>query len=105
MASLLEVLAAVPDPRSGTAQRHRLLDMLGIALVASVCGVEIWVDFAEFAEDRAAPLRESPSLENGLPGHGPFSRWFRLPDPEAVGRAFAAFLDDLGADGAGVNVP
>jgi predicted transposase YbfD/YdcC len=76
--------------------------MLVIALAASVCGAESCVDFAEFAEDREVLLREFLSLENGLPSHDTFSRLFRLLDPQAFGRVFAAFLDDLGADGPGV---
>jgi hypothetical protein len=76
--------------------------MLVIALAASVCGAESCVDFAEFAEDREVLLREFLSLENGLPSHDTFSRLFRLLDPQAFGRVFAAFLDDLGADGLGV---
>jgi predicted transposase YbfD/YdcC len=102
MASLLDILGEIPDPRRGNAQRHELLDMLAIALVASVCGAESCVDFAEFGQDREPLLRELLRLENGLPSHDTFSRVFRLLDPEAFGRAFEAFLDDLGADGAGV---
>jgi predicted transposase YbfD/YdcC len=102
MASLIDILGEIPDPRQGNAQRHDLLDMLTIALVASVCGAESCVDFAEFAEDREPLLREFLSLENGLPSHDTFSRVFRLLDPEAFGRAFEAFLDDLGAAGVGV---
>lgn len=102
MASLMAHFCEIPDPRRGNAQRHELLDILAIALVASVCGAESCVDFAEFAEDRELLLREFLSLEGGLPSHDTFSRVFRLLDPEAFGRAFAAFLDDLGADGAGV---
>ena len=81
MASFLTILGSVPDPRSGNAQRHGLLDMLVIALVASVCGAETCVDFAEFAADRELLLREFLSLENGLPSHDTFSRLFRLLDP------------------------
>lgn len=47
-------------------------------------------------------LREFLSLENGLPSHDTFGRVFRLLDPQALGRAFEAFLTDLAADGAGV---
>jgi hypothetical protein len=65
MVSLLAILGTVPDPRTGNAQRHALLDMLVIALAASVCGAESCVDFAEFAEDREVLLREFLSLENG----------------------------------------
>lgn len=102
MPSLITVFRDVPDPRSGNAQRHDLLDILTIALVASVCGAESCVDFAEFGEDREALLREFLRLENGLPSHDTFSRVFRLLDPAAFGRAFEAFLGDLGADGGGV---
>lgn len=102
MPSLITILRDIPDPRSGNAQRHELLDILTIALVASVCGAESCVDFAEFAEDREPLLREFLRLENGLPSHDTFSRVFRLLDPVAFGRAFEAFLVDLGADGPGV---
>ena len=60
------------------------------------------MDFAEFAADRERLLREFLRLENGLPSHDTFSRLFRLLDPQAFGRVFEAFLDDLGADGPGV---
>ncbi len=100
--SLMDRLGEIRDPRRGNAQRHELLDILGIALVASVCGAESCVDFAEFAEDRETLLREFLKLENGLPSHDTFSRIFRLLDPAAFGQAFEAFLDDLGAGGDGV---
>ena len=102
MGLLLTILAGVTDPRRGNAQRHELLDILVIALAASVCGDETCVDFAEFAEDHEKILREFLSLENGLPSHDTFSHVFRLLDPAAFGQAFAAFLDDLGAEGLGV---
>ena len=102
MASLIDSLGEVSDPRRGNAQRHELLDILAIALVASVCGAEGCVDFAEFGVDREPLLREFLSLKNGLPSHDTFSRVFRLLDPAAFGRAFEAFLDDLGAGGDGV---
>lgn len=102
MASLIDKLGEIPDPRCGNAQRHALLDILAIALVASVCGAESCVDFAEFAEDRAPLLREFLSLKNGLPSHDTFSRVFRMLDPAGFGRVFEVFLDDLGAAGDGV---
>jgi predicted transposase YbfD/YdcC len=102
MPSLMTIFREIPDPRTGNAQRHDLLDILTIALVASVCGADSCVDFADFAADREPLLREFLRLENGLPSHDTFSRVFRLLDPQAFGRTFGAFLDDLGAGGAGV---
>ncbi len=94
--------ADLPDPRRGNAQRHRLLDVLTIALTATICGAESCVDFADFARDREALFREFLALPNGLPSHDTFSRLFRLLDPAAFAACFARFLDGLGACGPGM---
>lgn len=102
MPSLITILRQVPDPRTGNARRRELLDLLMIALTASICGCESCVDFANFAEDREEPLREFFSLPNGVPSHDTFSRLFRLMDPAALSESFARLLDDLKADGPGM---
>jgi len=102
MISLITILRGVTDPRSGNATRHDLLDVLTIALTASICGCETCVEFADFGEDREELFREFLSLKNGLPSHDTFSRLFRLIDPAALSSCFSRFLDDLGVDGAGV---
>jgi predicted transposase YbfD/YdcC len=100
--SLFLALSALPDPRCGNAQRHNLLDMLVIALTASICGAESCVDIADFGRDREALLREFLELPGGLPSHDTYSRLFRLLDPVAFAGCFSAFLDGLGEDGPGV---
>src|SRR4051794_30222951 len=94
--------ADLPDPRTGNATRHNLLEVLTIALIASICGAESCVDFADFGRDRERLFREFLTLENGLPSHDTFSRMFRLLDPAAFTACFARFLDGLGEDGRGV---
>ncbi len=96
------VFAEVPDPRTGNAKRHDLLEVLTIALTASVCGAESCSDFADFAADREGLFREFLRLENGIPSHDTFSRVFRLLDPEAFSRCFGRFVEELGAAGEGV---
>jgi predicted transposase YbfD/YdcC len=102
MGWLITILREVPDPRTGNATRHDLLEVLTIALTASICGCESCVEFADFAEDREQLFREFLHLENGLPSHDTFSRLLRLIDPEALSACFGRFLDALGADGGGV---
>lgn len=94
--------ADLPNPRTGNATRHDLVEVLTIALVASICGAESCVDFADFARDRERLFREFLVLEHGLPSHGTFSRLFRLLDPAAFLACFGRFLDALGEDGRGV---
>jgi predicted transposase YbfD/YdcC len=93
---------ALPDPRTGNAKRHDLLELLTIALTATVCGAESCADFADFAADREALFRSFLRLENGVPSHDTFSRVFRLLDPAAFAACFSRFLEGLGAVGAGV---
>ena len=102
MVSIITILRGITDPRTGNATRHDLLDVLTIALVASICGCESCVEFADFAEDREELFREFLVLENGLPSHDTFSRLLRLLDPAALSSCFARFLDHLGEDGPGV---
>lgn len=92
----------LPDPRTGNATRHDLLEILTIALTATVCGAESCSDFADFAVDREDPFREFLRLEHGVPSHDTFSRVFRLLDPAAFAACFGRFLDELGAAGDGV---
>ena len=95
----MTALAALPDPGTGNATRHELLEVLTIALVGSIYGAESCVDFADFARDREALFRDFLKLENGLPSHDTFSR---LLAPVAFAGCFAHFLDGLGEVGRGV---
>lgn len=92
----------LPDPRTGNAVRHDLLEVLTIALTAAICGAESFVDFADFAADRERLFREFLKLENGLPSPDTFSRIFRLLDPAAFAGCFGRFVDRLGTAGQGV---
>ncbi len=94
MHSLITIFRGVADPRSGNAKRHELLDVLTIALTASICGCESCVEFADFGQDREALFREFLSLKNGLPSHDTFSRLFRLIDPATLSECFTRFLDE-----------
>ena len=102
MLSIWSSFSDLPDPRTGNAQRHNLLDVLTIALTATICGAESCVEFADFARDREALFRDFLELPGGLPSHDTFSRLFRLLDPVAFAACLAQFLDGLGTDGPGV---
>jgi hypothetical protein len=104
--AILEIFAAVDDPRDHTAQ-YDLSAMLFIALAASLCGARSCVDIADFAAANRAELAEIVDLPpHSTPSHDTFSRLFRLLDPEqleaALRRFAAALREGLGlgtADG------
>jgi predicted transposase YbfD/YdcC len=102
MAWFARCFTELADPRTGNARRHKLLDILTIALTATICGAESCVDFADFARDRRALFEEFLELPGGLPSHDTFSRLFRLLDPTTFASCFARFLEHLGEIGPGV---
>lgn len=48
----MEELGEIEDPRRRSTQRHKLLDILAVAQVASVCDAEGHVGLATAADDR-----------------------------------------------------
>jgi predicted transposase YbfD/YdcC len=80
---------AVPDPRASNAT-HRLGDLIVMMIAASLCGASNATEFALFAEERKQALSRLIDYD-APPSHDTFSRLLRLLDPEAFGRAFAAF--------------
>jgi predicted transposase YbfD/YdcC len=81
----------VPDPRASNA-RHDLLEVLVIALAATLCGAESCSDMAEFGEAKEWLLRLFLRLEHGIPSHDTFSRVFRLLEPAAFEAGFRRFM-------------
>ncbi|MDX8457178.1 ISAs1 family transposase [Mesorhizobium sp. VK9D] len=79
----------MPDPRAGNAT-HRLGDLIVMMIAASLCGASNATEFSLFAQERRQALSRLIDYEVA-PSHDTFSRLLRLLDPEAFGRAFAAF--------------
>ena len=80
----------LPDPRAANA-RHRLGDLMFIAVSASLCGAESCVDFEQFARSKR-PLLEAVLGPFRQPSHDTFSRVFRRLDAGAFAREFAVFM-------------
>src|SRR5258708_2425901 len=59
----------LPDPRLGRLCRHELLDIIGIAICAVLCGQHTWTDIAFYGQDHYAWLQTFLRLPNGIPSH------------------------------------
>jgi predicted transposase YbfD/YdcC len=92
---LLDAFSALPDPRTGPAQRHDLTEMIVIATCAVMCGGDTWVDIAEWAEDNEEWLKKYLCLANGTPSHDTFGRVFRLLDATVFESSFRQWISSL----------
>lgn len=99
MRKFRRVFAAVEDPRADNAQ-YPLVEMVFIALAATLCGAQHCTEFEEFGRAKEAALRKILDLKHGIPSHDTFSTVFRALDPHsfeaALGRFTKAFNKRLG---------
>lgn len=85
----------VKDPRADNA-RHDLLEILFIALAATLCGAKACTEFELFGLGREELLRQMLDLPHGIPSHDTFSTVFRALDPEALAAVLRKFAKGFG---------
>ena len=87
----------LPDPRVARTQRHCLLDILVIALCALICGADDFVGIMRFGQAKEAWFQDrlGLSLPSGIPSHDTFGRVFARLDPDAFGRCFSAWTQEM----------
>ena len=73
---LMELAVQIPNPRRleyGN-NRHKLLDVLAIALMATLGGYSAWHDMYLYAQSKEAMLTRVLGLEHGIPSESTIRR-------------------------------
>jgi predicted transposase YbfD/YdcC len=83
--------AELEDPRWYNS-RHRLLDILVIAICAAVCGADGWEDVELYGETRQEWLKSILELPHGIPSHDTFRRVFAAVDAEEFEGCFMRWI-------------
>lgn len=83
----MRYFAELPDPRAANV-RHRLPDLLVMALCATLCGADGWDDYADFVRVKAKWFKTFLEMRHGAPSADTFRRVFTRLDPEAFERCF-----------------
>lgn len=94
MRKFRRVFSRLDDPRAGNA-RHDLLEVVFIALAATLCGAQHCTEFVQFGCSKESLLRQFLRLKHGIPSHDTFSAVFRALAPEAFAAALVAFTTAL----------
>jgi len=89
---LLVVFADLPDPREPRGVRHRLDEMLFIAMCAVVCGADDCADIAEFGRSKESWFKSFLELPHGIPSEDTFQRIFAALDPNALERCLSTWM-------------
>jgi predicted transposase YbfD/YdcC len=68
------------DPRVNRGKNHNLIEMVFVALTATLCGAQGWADVERFAKSKREWFLRFISLEHGVPSHDTFGRIFSVLD-------------------------
>lgn len=97
--SIMENFSTLPDPRILLKTRHRLVDIVTMALCAVIAGADDWVEIAAYAKAKRDWFKEVLKLEGGVPSHDTFGRVFALLNPDAFAKCYMDWVRAL------VNIP
>jgi predicted transposase YbfD/YdcC len=86
--ALIDHFSAITDPRIDRQKRHKLIDILTIAICGVICGADDWVAIEAFGKARLDWLKTFLELPNGIPSHDTFGRVFSLLSPEELQGCF-----------------
>jgi predicted transposase YbfD/YdcC len=84
----------MPDPRRNNA-RHKLSDILTIALFAVICGADGWAAVAEYGQAKFTWLATFLELPHGIPSHDTFGDVFAKLQPQAFEHCFMQWMKKM----------
>jgi predicted transposase YbfD/YdcC len=92
--SISDFFSDLTEPRESN-KRHKLIDVIAIALCAVICGADTWEEIEEFGRAKAEWFETFLELPHGIPAHDTFARIFASMDPKEFQQAFLGWVDSI----------
>jgi predicted transposase YbfD/YdcC len=90
--TLVEHFSSVRDPRIDRTKRHKLIDILVIAICATICGADGWEEFELFGQAKQGWFKSFLELPHGIPSDDTFRRVFCRIDPRQFQHCFLEWI-------------
>ncbi|MEP6677474.1 MAG: ISAs1 family transposase [Ferruginibacter sp.] len=85
----------ISEPRVLGRTKHKLIDIIGITIIALIAECDEWQDIVDWARSKEKHLREYFELPNGIPSHDTFERVFSIINPTEFERCFIAWVKSI----------
>jgi predicted transposase YbfD/YdcC len=93
--SIVEHFSDVKDIRIDRGKKHKLIDIITIAICAVVCGADGWIDIEMYGIAREKWLGKFLELPNGIPSHDTFARVFSQINPDEFNKSFLNWIKGI----------
>lgn len=91
---ILKHFEHLDDPRVDTS-RHKLMDIVTIAILAVICGANHWNQIESFGNEKHEWLSTFLELPFGIPSHDTFNRVFARLDPNQFRAGFISWVNSI----------
>lgn len=95
MEVILDYFEGITDPRSNRNQKHPLKTLIGTTLLASLCGIDSFSGFSDFAECHYEELQAHFDFPHGVPSHDTYQRFWDAVNPREFYESFEEFTETL----------
>jgi predicted transposase YbfD/YdcC len=92
---IVEIFKKIPDPRTGYGIKHNLWEVLTIATLSILCGMDHFTEMELFGIEQEEWLRKFLVLENGIPSHDTFGDIFAVIDPNSITELFSQWVETI----------
>ncbi|MBH8575808.1 ISAs1 family transposase [Nostocaceae cyanobacterium CENA369] len=93
--TITDHFAQMEDPRVERTKRHKLIDILSIAICAVICGADSWVAIELYGCTKYEWLKTFLELPNGIPSHDTFARVFAQVNPQQFQECFLNWMKSV----------
>jgi len=93
--SLAECLSTIRDPRIDRTKRHKLIDILIIAICATICGAETLEEMELFGRSKEEWFKRMLELPNGIPSHDTIGRVLARINPKEFRESFLGWVGSI----------
>ncbi|ANV85362.1 transposase [Picosynechococcus sp. PCC 7003] len=94
-ASIDKHFGEIEDPRVERTRAHYLVDIIVIALFATISGADSWVGIETYGNSKEEWLRQFLELPNGIPSHNTCARVFARLDSEQLEAEFRNWVGTI----------
>lgn len=101
VSAFTELFANIPDERQEWKVKHKLTDIIFIAVVATIADCDDWEEIEWFGKLKEGWFRKYLELPNGIPSHDTIERVFSWIDPDKFRKAFQTWV----ALAMGIKIP